>query len=808
MKMARRLSALGLVLALSAPVAASAGSSPFDLAGPTLKIDVTHAGATLPISETANLSAGDQISIKAELPANQSAHYLLITAFLRGPTNPPPATWFHEGKTWDDKNSAALKVTVPQGAQQVLVFLAPQTEGDYKTLVNTVRSRPGAFVRAAQDLNQAALDRSRLDAFLAAIHEINQSNPDQLKAVSPTLAHSLGIKLNTDCLEQATELQAPCLTQGQDSLVIDENHASIIEQLTSGYSAALMQQLSGSTPNGARYVSPYVSSLIDLAQIFESMRTAKYQYIPTLDIARGTELSLKLNTPPSFVDPKSVLVVALPNVEPVAFPHLHAADPKQIYCVEEKALVLPVDGAPLIFSTGYAHDMALRLIKKNGKPIDIPIKADPEHGGFVVDTKGLNSDEFDDVVDGVVHGYWGFAPYSGPEFRLQNGRPEHWTLAADEQQPLIVGREGQVHLQAPGTACVDSITLKQASDAPLKATWKTIRPGELLVTLPLDKAPPGSATLLVKQYGAKQTGEVPVQIFAQPSHLDRFVFYAGDLSGVLKGRGLDEVSSLTLAGARFTPAPPTDGHADDELAMTTTDAKPAAELKPGAATTAEILLKDGRSIDLPTTVEPPRPSIALIAKNIASVPAPAHGVIQLAGQDELPRGAQLTFSIRAQAPTAFSNNDEVQVATAQGTVLTTLTLASGLTLEDSHIAVATFDTGKSLSASAFGPLQFRVLIDGVASDWLPLATLVRLPTLDDLACPAKSAQPCKLSGADLFLIDSISVDPAFGRSTQVPDGFPGNSLSIPHPTARRLYVKLHDDPSVVDPIVFKGKPAT
>lgn len=215
MEMARRLSALGLVLALSAAGVAVAGSSPFDLAGPNLTIEVTHAGVTLPISETPNLSAGDQISIKAELPASKSEHYLLVTAFLRGPINPPPTSWFQEDKTWDSKNRNGLTVTVPKGALQALVFLAPKTEGDYKTLVNTVRSRPGAFVRAAQDLDQAALDRSRLDAFLAAIHEINRSNPDELKTISPTLAHSLGIKLNSGCLEQATDMQAPCLTQGQ-----------------------------------------------------------------------------------------------------------------------------------------------------------------------------------------------------------------------------------------------------------------------------------------------------------------------------------------------------------------------------------------------------------------------------------------------------------------------------------------------------------------------------------------------------------------------------------------------------------------
>lgn len=118
--------------------------------------------------------------------------------------------------------------------------------------------------------------------------------------------------------------------------------------------------------------------------------------------------------------------------------------------------------------------------------------------------------------------------------------------------------------------------------------------------------------------------------------------------------------------------------------------------------------------------------------------------------------------------------------------------------------MATFDTGRAFSASAFGPLQFRVLIDGLASDWRPLATLVRLPTLSNLDCP-ETGQLCKLRGADLFLIDSISDDPAFDHAIEVPKGFPGDSVSIPRPTAGRLYLKLHDDPSVVDQVVFKGE---
>lgn len=166
------------ILVCALGTAALADPAPFDLAGPDLTISVTRAGTTLPIAQVPNLAAGDRLAIRADLPATQSAHYLLIAAFLRGSTNPPPSDWFFQCETWSKScGQDGLTLTVPQDAQQVLVFLAPQAGGDFRTVINTVRGRPGAFVRASQDLNQASLDRSRLDDYLAAVHQLDINDP-------------------------------------------------------------------------------------------------------------------------------------------------------------------------------------------------------------------------------------------------------------------------------------------------------------------------------------------------------------------------------------------------------------------------------------------------------------------------------------------------------------------------------------------------------------------------------------------------------------------------------------------------------
>jgi len=88
------------------------------------------------------------------------------------------------------------------------------------------------------------------------------------------------------------------------------------------------------------YYSPYIASVLDIARILDSFHVAQYQYIPALGAQHGDRLALTLNTAPSFHNPKSVLVAALPAVEQPQLPPLHAVDRKEIYCARRTALTL------------------------------------------------------------------------------------------------------------------------------------------------------------------------------------------------------------------------------------------------------------------------------------------------------------------------------------------------------------------------------------------------------------------------------------------------------------------------------------
>ena len=795
----RRQIFLALVAFLAA-IAAHADPAPFDLAGPNLAVTVTRGQKTLPITQVPNLAPGDRLWIQTDFPASQSAHYLMVAGFLRGATNPPPEDWFYPCETWKAKcMQKGLTVTVPPDAQQVLIFLAPETGGDLRTLVSAVRGRPGAFVRSSQDLNQASLDHARLDKYLSAIRSMNEKDPSRLQAIAPLLARSLAIKMDDKCLDRNVLLQAPCLMQGQSALILNDGHSSsIVEALTTGPASDLAMEASYTPQLSYGYYSPYIASVLDIARIFDSFRTAQYQYIPALTTQQGEQLALTLNAPPSFHNPKSVIVIALPAVEQAQLPPLHAVDPKATFCLRKSTLALPVEGAPLVFSTSYAHDLTLKLTRDDGKSVELPAQADPQLGGFVIDTKELGTSAVGDRVRASLQGYWGFEKYNAPSFELVNVHAQTWALATPDEGALIVGRDKTVRLQAGNVTCLDSVMLKGDDGTEHQADWKLVKPNEVEVTLPLQSAKPGAMTLLMSQYGASQAQAVQLHAFSEAAHLDGFAFRAGDSQGVLKGSRLDQVSNLTIQGVEFVPGKLDAKGSNDELAMVTRDTQPVTTLKQGDIAIAKVLLNDGRTIELNTSVSAPRPRVTLIGKGMQTATSSSESNIELANADELPQDAKLTFSVRAQSPATFVRDEQIEVAMADESAATTLSIANGgITLENSKVAVATLDPTKALGSSAFGPLIFRTVVNGVTGDWQPLATLVRLPGLRELQCPASEQLACKLSGANLFLVQSVSSDADFAHAVDVPDGFPGYSLPVPHPVNGVLYVKLRDDPTVV-----------
>ena len=796
-----------LAALLSAPMFVRAESNAFDLLGPRIEMKVTRNGKPLPISDVANLQPGDRLWIHPDLPPDQSARYLLIVAFLRGSTNPPPENWFIKAETWTKQvREEGIVVTVPQDAQQALLFLAPETGGDIGTLRNAVRGRPGVFVRASQDLNQASLDRSRLEKYLADVKSISDADPKALHEHSILLARTLGIRLEQQCFDKPVEEQASCLTRNTDNLVLDDGHSqSMVAALASGPNSDLIGAVSATSLAGGGFYSAYVGAVVDLARIFGNLRTASYVYIPALALPKKEQMNLKLNNPPSFRKPMSVIVVGLPAIEATQLPPLRAVNAEQVFCLQKSSLVLPVEGAPLVFSSDIAHDFVLHVQGKSGGAITLPARADAASGGFLIDTHAIEAAKLDPEVIGTLRGRWGFEAYEGPNFRMKTSRAARWTIPPAEQSALIVGREDALHVQSESAVCVDNVLLQDAQGRDVKTTWRLAKPDELEIKVTLKDQSAGPMKMKLRQFALSQPDEVPLQAYAEAAHLDGFTINAGDQQGILKGTRLDEVDRFELNGIHFLPAKLTRANEKDELRLSATGANPG-ELHPDERLVAHVALKDGRVLDLPTTVEAPRPKMTLVSKNIQLGATPSG--INLGSQDELPLDGQISFLVKAEVPEKLARAAKIEVATADEVFSAFLSIADGsLVLRDSETLFAVLDPRKAFGPSAFGPLHFRpVEADGTKGDWQPLATLVRVPALKEIRCPESPDKQCQLSGTNLFLIDSVASDSQFEHTAPVPAGFIDSTLSVPHPAETGLYIKLRDDPSTVHTVVLPVTP--
>jgi hypothetical protein len=794
-------------LLLLASSSARADTAAFDLIGPRIDMHVTRAGMTLPVSEVSNLQAGDRVWIQTDLPADESIHYLLVVGFLQGPTNPPPEKWFAEAETWDKHfREEGIVVTVPRGAQQALLLLAPDTGGGFSAVRSAMRSKPGVFVRAARDLNGVSLQRLRLDTYFNTVKETSESDPRALKERSALSARALNIKLDQDCFNQPIDQQEYCLVQGKDRLLIQDGSQSMVDSLTTGPSADLIGAVSSTPIARSGYYSPYVGSVVDLVRIMGKLRSASYEYIPALSIPSGGKLNLRLNAPPSFRNPKSVLVVGLPPVDAARAPEIRAVDPSQVYCLNRSPLVLAVTGAPAVFATHMGHGFFLHVKDKKGKDVHLPATPDAARGGFVIDTSALQPGEMNASLNGALEGSWGFQKFTGPAFHFRIAQPTNWTIPEAEKAALVAGRDETIDLHSSAAVCVESVEMRYARAKPVKVEWYINKPDDLKVSLPLKGEIPGPFNLLVAQYGVVKPDTIPMRAYADEAKLERFRIHAGDSNGVLIGARLDEVATLELSGIEFTVAKSDDASADGGLVLSAKDPVAASALHTGALMKAHVRLKDGRMLEIVTTIEPPRPHVTLVSVSVAG--GAAASFLHLGNSQELPQDGGVVFALKSDIPAEFPRSEKIEVATADDSSDVLLSVDRGeLILQDAQSLLARLNPSKAFGPSAFGKLRFRpVGSDGSKGDWQPLATLVRIPMLKEVHCPAIANAPCTLTGGNLYLVDAVASDPSFEHQVSVPFGYAGSDLKVPRPDGTLLYIKLRDDPATVDTVALPVLP--
>ena len=821
----------------------------FDLAGPKIDIRVTRGAQALPIAQVPNLLEADHLWLHADLPESQSVHYLLVAIFLRGTTNPPPEDWIVKVETWNKHIRAeGQEIVVPEGAQQVLLLLAPETGGDLSALRSAVRGHPGVFVRASQDLAEAGFEQARIEKYLAEMQKVSPDDAKALAEHSDLLARTLNLKPNTDCFKKPVDQQYACLTQSGTQSLLDDGHGqSVVNSLTSGASSDLISAASTTGIAGGGVYSAYVGAIVDVVRIMSNLHTAHYQYIPAIAFPKDEALNLRLNAPPSFQNPKSVIVIGLPAVQKATPPPLRASDPKHVTCLLKPEVALPVEGAPLVFSTAFAHAISLHRDLPVGG-LDLPLTPDAFQGGLVIGApeqrRALPADAISTAPapsgaakpappeaaphkpqptstaqepvqqPATVSGMWGFDVFHGPTLPVQELPGQEWKLVRAGDDHLIVGEKNELKLTSTGTACIASIQLEQDGHQAQKLDWKPADSDDTVnISFTLPAGSPSAVRLRVQQYG-KQTPELlSVQAFSKPAHVGTIEFHVGDPFLTISGQGLQQIRELEMEGGTF--ARQADAPADgSDSGKTSSDTELRLDLKAGqmrkvqAGDSAQstLTLADGRTLDSSLTVQGARPALTILSRRIVRPAGPQ--AVQLLSPEDVPLDSTLMLSLRS--ADRFPRDAQVQINSDDNSLHVSLTLAEGsLVLQDRNTALARVDLKQVFGSSAFGPLRLRlVLHDGTAGNWMPLGTLVRLPTLTGVVCTGTSDPGCTLSGSDLYLVSAVSTDRDFKNPVAVPDGFVGATLNVPHPINGTLFLKLRDDPSALASATSTPQPST
>ena len=157
---------------------------------------------------------------------------------------------------------------------------------------------------------------------------------------------------------------------------------------------------------------------------------------------------------------------------------------------------------------------------------------------------------------------------------------------------------------------------------------------------------------------------------------------------MLTGTRLDEVNSFELKGIRFVPTKLSRADKKDELQLAVVNAaSTAAVLQTNEQLVAHVDLKDGRVLDLQTTVENPRPKVELLSKSVQA--GAARSPVQLKGQDELPQDGRLSFFLKTEVPESFPRTEKIEVSSADDSFHVLLSVNEGnLILQNSQTLLA------------------------------------------------------------------------------------------------------------------------
>jgi hypothetical protein len=692
-----------------------------------------------------------------------SADWSVIVVFLPrtiAPTDQGVVDYVLKRK---DERMVIPSISVPYDSIP-MIFLIPDKNARKKVLKD-LNDHLEAFRTLCAKIAAISTERAAADKFVEDLDAIDKSlSPAQYDSALQGFLHAYGDELSGDL---QGFLSQPSSNLDKCSFLTQEfrNTNVLVPGSTSAQPAAGPVAM---TPGGPA-ASAYVSILFDLAAIVNNLWPGhQFQYLPAVardfhDTSADLYYSSWIRT---TGDVRGAIMCCPGNWEDQQPPAFDFNLPPGESLLNPQALlkVQPKENSRGPFAL-FGHDWRLLLSGPKGERLPpIPLALSPGKQSFVASPapildalRKLGAAQ----VQARIVGRWGFTSIGEGPQGLPIACDPAWTPTPEETAAFQIGQACTFHLPAAWAGTVERVSFRPAAAgaAPIAAKLTTAKDGSKQAVFAPKADAAGAGTLEISTFGSgKPTRTLPLTLAAATPEVAGIEARLDETSLVVRGKHLNGIQALEIAGRRFLPATPeaADG---PSRGFTSADGKPL-EGKVGKPLQVFMVTARGRLAEpCASALLAPRPRLEAVelipgeTKNaglaitapipIASTSDPIQVSLITAKGYRFP--ADPTFRV------AFRNADD---PTETRTILPAKIRVMGR----DEKATFTLNPADLLGGRAAGKLELQVQDDHAgASDWLALpATFLELPVI-----AAVQAEPAgfRLTGQSLDQIEAVATSP-------------------------------------------------
>jgi hypothetical protein len=583
----------------------------FDVAGPSVIVNVVRNGETLPATMVPFLVPGDtiEISFPKDVQFSRSPRWHLLVADMYEDAQHAPEFPIKDADLHAARPGAVWSVSYDGTATPVL-FLIPEDGSRYGHGIPDARAAIAdtanrtLLLRTATITANAEAKASTLESFLGSLSSVQ---PGQLTDGRSRVAAATQSLFGYDLGDQA------CF---ESSVAESTQYACAAQAVTTGYATTPKMNLVAAVGSELSVNTATYGMLIGaLYQLLARRRVvAHYIFVPGAIKPGSSSTTIYMDQQPAYdataAKPSTIVYFEVGSKGTSPSEPVYGPAPSLSSCLNGStlAITMPFNALPIYFRS---HRMLLRTVSQT---YDLPATYDPLKGY----SASLSADQVAALSGGgsaTISSLWGFDRLDAPPVNVVKARPARWTVA---QKPGVVSvvsgeKASTLSLADNGEAmgsCVQSVAVTDSVGRAISVTNLQRTNDGVVATLDSSAAigPTGSA--VIDEADKIDAAPLSFSIFPAMPSITKAIAYLPKGELVLQGTGLKYINAVTLehTGIVFGAGTP---NADGSWTFT---AKKPASYDPA-------WLHETMAISF--TLLPPDPRTNAVEADVVYAPAPA-----------------------------------------------------------------------------------------------------------------------------------------------------------------------------------------